>query len=137
MSAALYRYTARTAAGELVRGSMEAPDADDRAGQPAHARAVRHRGRARERAGAHARPADRASARPRRRALLAFFRSFATLIRAGVPMRRALEVAIERGADRVLRESLRSVLADIEQGSALSDALAKRPQAPSRRCTSR
>jgi type IV pilus assembly protein PilC len=61
--------------------------------------------------------------------LLVFFRSFATLIRAGVPIRRALEVAIARTSDRVLREALRSVLADIEQGGALSSAMAKRPRA--------
>ncbi len=66
---------------------------------------------------------------PSRRALLAFFRSFSTLIRAGVPMRRALDVTIERSADGVLRESLRSVLADIEHGSSLSEAMERRPRA--------
>jgi type IV pilus assembly protein PilC len=67
--------------------------------------------------------------RPSRRALLGFFRSFSTLVRAGVPMRRGLEVAIERAGDGVLRESLRSVLADVEHGSSLSDAMARRPRA--------
>ncbi len=128
MSAPLYRYTARTAAGELVRGAMEAPDAQ------AVLASLRTRAlfvTALDRESALARTVARPMGlgAPRRRALLAFFRSFATLIRAGVPMRRALEVAIERSADAVLRESLRSVLAEIEHGSALSDALAKHPKA--------
>jgi len=66
--------------------------------------------------------------RPRRRALLAFFRSFSTLVRAGVPLRRALDVTIERAGDGVLRESLRGILADVEHGTALSVAMGRRPR---------
>jgi type IV pilus assembly protein PilC len=57
----------------------------------------------------------------------AFFRSFATLIRAGVPIRRALEVVVESCRDARLREALRSVSSDIESGSELSTAMARRP----------
>ena len=63
---------------------------------------------------------------PSRRALLTFFRSFSTLVRAGVSMRRALEVTIERASDGVLRESLRGVLADIEHGASLATAMERR-----------
>jgi type IV pilus assembly protein PilC len=127
MSAGVYRYTARSVDGERVQGSMEAASVE----------AVLSRLRTRA---LYATAVDRETAlartlgrplglgAPTRRSLLAFFRSFSTLIRAGVPMRRALEVTIERAADAVLRESLRSVLAEIEQGSALSDALARRPR---------
>ncbi len=127
MSAGVYRYTARSVDGERVQGSMEAASVE----------AVLSRLRTRA-LYATAVDCETALARtlgrplglgaPTRRSLLAFFRSFSTLIRAGVPMRRALEVTIERAADAVLRESLRSVLAEIEQGSALSDALARRPR---------
>lgn len=128
MSAALYRYTARDAAGELVRGSMEAPSPD------AVLASLRTRAlfvTAIDRETLLARTVGRSLhvGAPPRRALLTFFRSFSTLIRAGVPMRRALGVTIERASDGVLRESLRSVLADVEHGSALSDALARRPRA--------
>ncbi len=127
MSAGVYRYAARSVDGERVQGSMEAASVE----------AVLSRLRTRA---LYATAVDRETAlartlgrplglgAPARRSLLAFFRSFSTLIRAGVPMRRALEVTIERAADAVLRESLRSVLAEIEQGSALSDALARRPR---------
>jgi type IV pilus assembly protein PilC len=62
------------------------------------------------------------------RALTAFFRSFATLIRAGVPIRRALDVVVESCGDARLREALRSVSSDIESGSELSTAMARRPR---------
>ncbi len=61
-------------------------------------------------------------------ARLAFFRSLATLVRAGVPLRRALEVSIEQCVDARLAEALRSVASDIESGTALSFAMSRRPR---------
>ncbi|MBV8367335.1 MAG: type II secretion system F family protein [Candidatus Eremiobacteraeota bacterium] len=122
---AQFRYTARTAAGERVRGSIEAPSVEAvLAGLRTRALFVT----AVERETIVRRALSLNVGRPSRRALLAFFRSFSTLIRAGVPMRRALEVAIERAGDGALRESLRAVLAEIEHGGSLSDALARRPR---------
>jgi type IV pilus assembly protein PilC len=128
VSAAQYRYTARDAAGELVRGSMEAPSVE------AVLASLRTRAlfvTAVDRETLLGRTVSRSLhiGRPSRRALLAFFRSFSTLVRAGVPMRRALDVTIERASDGALRESLRSVLADVEHGAALSDAMERRPRA--------
>ncbi len=57
-----------------------------------------------------------------------FFRSFATLIGAGVPIRRALEVVIDSCRDARLREALRSVSSDIESGRELSAAMSRRPR---------
>ncbi|HEV3088723.1 MAG TPA: type II secretion system F family protein [Candidatus Elarobacter sp.] len=125
---AQFRYTARTAGGERVCGSIEAPSVEAvLAGLRTRALFVT----AVERESVLTRTLGRSLnvGRPSRRAVLAVFRSFSTLIRAGVPMRRALDVAIERAGDGVLRESLRAVLADIEHGSSLSDALARRPRA--------
>lgn len=127
MSAALFRYTARSADGALVRGTMEASD------PTAVLAALRTRAlfvTAVERESAVARTVGRSLrvGAPRHKALLGFFRSFSTLIRAGVAMRRALEVAIERADDGALCEALRSILADIEHGSSLSEAMARRPR---------
>lgn len=58
----------------------------------------------------------------------AFFRSFATLIRAGVPIRRALDVVVASCRDARLREALRSISSDIESGSDLSTAMTRRPR---------
>lgn len=62
------------------------------------------------------------------KSLVTFFRSFSTLIHAGVPMRRALDVTLEQCADSRLREALRCVICDIENGLALSEAMARRPK---------
>ncbi|HEY0382522.1 MAG TPA: type II secretion system F family protein [Candidatus Elarobacter sp.] len=128
MIVAQYRYTARDAAGELVRGSMEAPSVD---AVLANLRTRALFVTAVDRETLLARTVGRSLhlGAPSRRALLAFFRSFSTLIRAGVPMRRALGVTIERANDGVLRESLRSVLADVEHGTSLSVAMQRRPRA--------
>ena len=120
-----YRYTARTASGELVRGSMEASSADAVL-DSLRTRALFVTSVHREGALAGSVGFSVRFASPSRRALLAFFRSFATLIRAGVPMRRALEVTIERAGDAHVRESLRSILADVEHGASLSAAMERR-----------
>ena len=127
MSAALYRYTARAADGERVHGSMEAPSVDH---VLATLRARALFVTAIEPESALGRAVGRTFnvGTPSRRALLAFFRSFSTLIRAGVSIRRALDVTIERANERGLCESLRSIAADVEHGAALSDAMARRPR---------
>jgi len=127
MSATMFRYTARTATGELVRGSIEAASPDD---VVANLRTRALFITAVEREGAIARGAGTSLrfGRPSRRSLLAFFRSFATLVRAGVPLRRALGVTIDRATDAVLKEALRSIAADVEHGTSLSAAFARRPR---------
>jgi type IV pilus assembly protein PilC len=60
--------------------------------------------------------------------LVTFYRSFATLIRAGVSVSRALAVTITQCPDARLRESLQALLAEIEQGRSLSCAMRSRPR---------
>jgi type IV pilus assembly protein PilC len=127
VSAALYRYTARDAAGEQIRGSMEAPSVEAVLAS-LRTRALFVTAVDRETLLASTVGRSLHLGAPSRRSLLAFFRSFSTLIRAGVPMRRALDVTIERASDGVLRESLRSVLADVEHGTSLSEAIERRPR---------
>jgi type IV pilus assembly protein PilC len=98
-----YRYVARTAAGERVRGSLVAADREA-AVAGLHGRALFVTSVERDvLGGSGMRPRIGPSAE---RARVAFFRSFSTLIRAGVPMRRALQVAIERTGHDGLREHL-------------------------------
>ncbi len=124
---AIYSYTARNAQGRFVAGSMHAESADHAL---AHLRtrslfvtSLAPSGAAKATAVALVTlfPVN-ASAR------LAFFRSLATLLSAGVTLRRALEVSIEECADRRLAEALRSVASDIESGTALSSAMSRRPR---------
>jgi type IV pilus assembly protein PilC len=123
----LYHYTARTSDGGLVRGSMEA-ESVERLLESLRTRAlfVTAVGSERNRiAGTLAAMRLPGSGHT---AALAFFRSFAMLIRSGVSMQRSLNVTIERCDDRRLREALRAVLADVENGVSLSAAMARRPR---------
>ena len=121
-----FRYTARTAGGAVLRGWIHATDADAAvAGLRRRALFVT--------AVAPKRPWNRELRWPRGgpgtgRARVAFFRSFATLVRSGVPMRRGLDVAIERCQSPAFTTALRGVLADIERGDPLSTAFARRPR---------
>jgi type IV pilus assembly protein PilC len=123
----LYYYTARDVSGAFVRGSIEA-------GTPSAALA-----NLRTRAlyvtslenGASARGTIAAALHiggVSQKSLVTFFRSFSTLVRAGVPMRRSLDVTIAECSDSRVREALQSVVCDIENGLALSDAMARHPK---------
>jgi len=124
--AAIFAYTARNSQGRFVAGSLQA---DNREQALAHLRtrtlfvtSI---------SGGDAAPgaigAIVAAWPISATARTTFFRSFATLIRAGVPIRRALEVVIEGCRDARLREALGSVLSDIESGCELSTAMARCP----------
>jgi type IV pilus assembly protein PilC len=119
-----FRYDARTSSGERVRGLLTATDATS-ALDGLRRRALFVTAVTPHRATSAVRwPSAGGGGRAR----VAFFRSFATLVRAGVPLRRGLQVAIERSDHTGLAEALRSVLADIERGDGLSVAFARRPQ---------
>ncbi|MDQ2871520.1 MAG: type II secretion system F family protein [Candidatus Eremiobacteraeota bacterium] len=131
MSDALFFYTARNAEGTLVKGSIAAPDGTH-ALKSLRTRAlyVTDLDDSRTARGTIAQMFD---LRPvNRRALVGFFRSFATLLAAGVPLRRSLEVTIEAVSQRRLREALAALLADIESGLSLSAAMSRRPREFSR-----
>ncbi|HET9392961.1 MAG TPA: type II secretion system F family protein [Candidatus Rubrimentiphilum sp.] len=65
-------------------------------------------------------------------ALVACFRSLATLVRAGVSLPRCLGVCIEQSGDRRLRETLRAVAIEIQDGLSLSEAMQRHPRVFSR-----
>lgn len=125
--ATLYYYTGRNARGAFVRGSVEAgteaaalatlrtrllfvTSIEGSTGIRGMVAATLHVGRA-----SHA-------------SLVALFRSFATLTRAGVAIRRALDVVTEQCGDGRLREALSFIANDVENGLALSEAMARHPR---------
>lgn len=59
--------------------------------------------------------------------VVTFTRQFSTMITAGLPISRALEVLSEQTGNRAMRAVLVSVLRDIEGGSSLSTAFARYP----------
>ncbi|GAC1388852.1 MAG: type II secretion system F family protein [Vulcanimicrobiaceae bacterium] len=125
--ASLYYYTARNAEGSFVRGAIEAAtDAAALTSLRTRALFVTSLLPANSAKGLFAATLHLGPVKPG--AVVAFFRSFATLISAGVPMRRSLGVAIQQCTDKRLAEALKAVLTDIEGGSTLSNAMAKRPK---------
>ena len=61
--------------------------------------------------------------------LVIFTRQLATMVDAGVPILRSLSLLKEQTSSLTLRKVLEKVIADIQGGSSLSDALAKHPDA--------
>lgn len=57
-----------------------------------------------------------------------FARNLATMIQAGLPLSRALQIFLKQTQNPKFREILRSVIDDINKGTPLSDALAKFPK---------
>lgn len=126
MARRVYHYTARGLDGVVVRGSIESLDArsvlDVLRSRALFVTAIGAEHAVGGRLGRALHLGGIPSAE-----LLTFFRSFATLIRAGVSMQRSLTVTIERAVDARLRETLRAVLASVEHGAPLSVALARHP----------
>jgi type IV pilus assembly protein PilC len=62
------------------------------------------------------------------RDLAVFSRQFATLVASGMPMLRSLYTLEDQTEDERLSEAIAGVRGDVEAGSSLSDAMARRPQ---------
>ena len=123
----LYAYTARDQDGGFVAGSLSCDDLS-MAIEHLRARALFVTALEPARSGRGALATLFAFLPVRAESRLACFRSLATLVHAGVPLRRALQVTIDECADHRLKEALRSVASDIEAGSALSVAMSRRPR---------
>ncbi len=123
----LYYYTARNADGALVRGSVEA-SSENAALSSLRTRSLFVTSLEGEGTARGALLAAFSLGSVSQKSLVAFFRSFATLIAAGVPMRRSLEVTIEQCAHGRMREALSCIVNDIENGLALSEAMARHPK---------
>lgn len=125
--AALYYYTARDPSGAFVRGSVQA------ASESAALKGLRTRAlfvtslspstTLQGAAGAALQIGSVA-----REHMVTAFRALATLVKAGVPLRRSLDVAMEQCGDRRLYEALAAVSADVENGLSLSDAMTGHPR---------
>lgn len=125
-----YVYSARDAKGRRVRGTVEAADprkavealrAD---GFVVTGLAVsRDLGPLLRRGFKGSRPAR---GRPDARALAVFCRQMATLLEAGVPVLQAMQSVSQQAPGRALGAILAEVIADVERGAALSEAVARR-----------
>lgn len=65
--------------------------------------------------------------KPKLRNLVFFSRQFATMINAGIPMLRCLEILASQTRDPALKMAVVEVASDVRGGSSLNEALAKHP----------
>ncbi|MCL6623776.1 MAG: type II secretion system F family protein [Fimbriimonadales bacterium] len=65
--------------------------------------------------------------KPKLRNLVFFSRQFATMINAGIPMLRCLEILSAQTRDPALKSAIVEVTSDVRGGSSLNEALAKHP----------
>jgi len=62
------------------------------------------------------------------RELVIFTRQFATMIDAGLPLVQCLDILGNQNTNKTFKEIIRTVKADVEQGSTFADALRKHPK---------
>jgi general secretion pathway protein F len=129
---AVFGYRVTDGSGKVTEGVIEAPEERSAAERlremqlvpirvwPASAGAERI-GEAAPRAG---------GSRAARRDLLPFLQGFRTLLTAGIPMDRALEMLAELFRDGPMGRVATSLLRDVRAGSSLSDAMRKAPGSP-------
>ena len=124
-----FRYKAVSAAGETLEGEMEAPD------QAAVVRRLQSAGHlpisadsvAGDGSGSFLSRDLFARRRANRRDVQMLTRELATLVQAGLPLDRSLEILIDLSEEPVVRALLEAVLESISGGASLADAMADRP----------
>jgi len=126
---ALYRYEAVSALGEHLHGEMEALSEAavvERLQGQGHVPIRAEKAQTSALIRFLTRPAIGA-ARPAAGTLVLVTQQLATLLHAGLPLDRALEIALDMVGRKAERASLRDVLDKIRGGSSLADAIADQP----------
>jgi len=123
----LYQYEAIDAAGNTIRGTLTA---DNRDAVIQRMRELRYQpvnitiGRE----GAGGRGLGKAFQSVKLKELVVFTRQFATMIDAGLPILKCLDILALQAKNPFFRESIQAVKLDIASGMNLGDALAKHPR---------
>ena len=115
---ATFEYTARSANGDEVSGTIEAGSRDEVANQLRKNRLVLIRTRE------AAKKKVRAKKVPTRDVVI-FTRQFATMINSGLPLVQALDILAKQTDNPDLADVTKQVVYDVESGNTLADALSK------------
>ncbi len=120
-----FAYTAIDASGKTVKATMEADNEAlvmnrlrESSMQVVEIKAARKSG-----------PITIGKVKMKPKALVIFSRQFATMIDAGIPILRCLEILMSQTKDPVLKPALEAISQDVKAGLALNEALAKHPAA--------
>jgi type IV pilus assembly protein PilC len=123
-----YLYKAVDSKGKQVKGKLEAKDEVDVSTQLAKLGytpvSIEFKG---EKASGGAGGSKKKFQKASPKALIIFTRQFATIVRAAVPIIEGIGVLAEQAEDPALKEALHQVIHDIEEGSKLSEAMARHP----------
>jgi len=123
-----YLYKATTLSGQTVEGSMEGKD-EKAVIQSLHQLGyIPIRILSPEEKGAGFRVSPLLPQRVGIKHLLVFTQEFSTLVSAGLPIDRSLEILGSLTENTRLREAIRDILKRIEEGSSLAEALGQHPQ---------
>ena len=119
-----FEYTARNAQNQLLKGTIDAKDKDDAAKQI--------RGKKLILVSLNPPPKQikisfGGSGVPTRDVVI-FTRQFSTMINAGLPLVQSLTVLAEQTENKVLAETTKAVVYDVESGATLADAFGKHPK---------
>lgn len=115
-----WEYTARTATGDEKTATIDLPSKED---------VVQHL-RNQKMQVVRVREAKKAKAGGKvpTRDVVIFTRQFATMINAGLPLVQALDILAKQTDNKVLAETTKQVVYDVESGNTLADALSKHPK---------
>jgi general secretion pathway protein F len=127
----LYRYKAVTTAGTIDEGSLEATSRDEAVGRLQAQGNVPIRVEKTDSARAAAGAARRVpKLRRANRALTGLIHQFATLLHAGLPLDRVLDLTAEQAASTAEAEIVKRMADRIRSGASLGDAMADEPLFP-------
>jgi len=120
-----FTYSAVDPAGRTVRGTMDA-ETEELALSKLHEQHM-HVTSVKQARSAGTKSSFMKAKKPKLQALVIFSRQFATMVDAGIPMLRCLDILSGQTKDPVLKEALVGVRADVKGGLSLNEALAKHP----------
>jgi len=122
----LFQYTARTLKGQLQQGEIDLPSRDDVVSHLRKSRLLVVQVRA---APKQFKLNLGFGGRIKTRDIVILTRQFATMINAGLPLVKALDILAQQTENKNLASVTRQVLYDVESGHTLADAMRKQPKA--------
>src|SRR2546429_1125201 len=122
----VFQYAARTLKGDLVNDKIDLPSRDDVIAHLRKNRMVVVQVRA---APKEFKIILNFGGGDKTRDVVVFTREFATMINAGLPLVQALDILSQQTENKILADTTRQVVYDVESGQTLADALRKHPKA--------
>lgn len=118
----VFQYTARSATGEVKTASIDAPSREEAVNRLRRQRLTIVKVE-------EARRGKAPSGKIAMRDVVIFTRQFSTMVNAGLPLVQALDILARQSENPVLAHAVRAVVADVEEGNTVADAMRRQPKA--------